>query len=130
MAIVVSRSESGLSATSSFQSLDNLAGASVSSSFTVPTNVSAIKSISVALACDGAGEEFCGLIKISGNAMRDGDAVFATGGQMTMGTSPGSKMNFVQYDTDLSVLAGNSCEISIAVTDDSTVSAAVSLTFA
>jgi len=34
------------------------------------------------------------------------------------------------YDTDLSVLAGNSCEISLAVTDDATVSAAVSLTFA
>jgi hypothetical protein len=63
MAIVISRSESGLSATSSFQALDNLAGASVSSSFTVPTGVSSIKSLSIALACDGAGEEFCGLVK-------------------------------------------------------------------
>ena len=45
-------------------------------------------------------------------------------------TATGTAMNFVQYDTDLSVLAGNSCEISLAVTDDATVSAAVSLTFA
>ena len=42
MAIVISRSESGLSATSSFAALDNLAGASVSSSFTVPTTVTSI----------------------------------------------------------------------------------------
>jgi hypothetical protein len=128
MAIVVSRSESGLSATSSFQSLDNLAGASVSSSFTVPTNVSSIKSISVALACDGAGEEFCGLIKISGNAMRDGDAVFATGGQMTMGTSTGSNMNFVQYD--LAVQPGNSCEFSIATTTNAAIDVVVTAQFA
>ena len=100
MAIVISRSESGLSATTSFQALDNLAGASVSSSFTVPTNVSALKSLSIACAADGAGEEFCSLVKISGNAMRDGDAVFAGGGQMTMGTSTGSNQNFVSYDTD------------------------------
>ena len=130
MAIVISRSESGLSATSSFQALDNLAGASVSSSFPVPTNVSSIKSLTVALACDGAGEEFCGLVKISGNAMKDGDAVFATGGQMTMGTSTGSNMNFVQYDTDLSVTSGNSCEFSIATTTNAAIDVVVTAQFA
>ena len=130
MAIVISRSESGLSATSSFQALDNLAGASVSSSFTVPTGVSSIKSLSVALACDGAGEEFCGLIKISGNAMKDGDAVFATGGQMTMGSSTGSNMNFVQYDTDLAVTSGNSCEFSIATTTNAAIDVVVTAQFA
>ena len=130
MAIVVSRSESGLSATTSFQSLDNLAGASVSSSFTIPTNVSSLKSLSISLACDGAGEEFCGLVKISGNSMRDGDAVFATGGQMTMGTSTGSNMNFVQYDTDLAVQAGNSCEFSIATTTNAVIDVVVTAQFA
>ena len=58
MAIVISRSESGLSATSSFQALDNLAGASVSSSFTVPTGVSSIKSLSVALAVTALEKSF------------------------------------------------------------------------
>ena len=52
MAIVISRSESGLSATTSFQALDNLAGASVSSSFTVPTGVGALKQLSIAVAAD------------------------------------------------------------------------------
>ena len=101
-----------------------------SSSFTVPTGVSAIKSLSIALACDGAGEEFCGLLKISGNAMRDGDAVFATGGQMTMGTSTGSNMNFVQYDTDLAVQSGNSVELSIATTTNATIDVVVTAQFA
>ena len=62
--------------------------------------------------------------------MRDGDAVFVGGANVASTTATGTAMNFVQYDTDLSVLAGNSCEISLAVTDDATVSAAVSLTFA
>jgi len=129
MAIVISRSESGLSATTSFQALDNLGGASVSSSFTVPTNVSALKSLSIAVACDGAGEEFCSLIKVSGNSMRDGDAVFAGGGQMTMGTSTGSNQNFVQYDTDLKVQPGNSCEFSVAVTTAAVIDIVVTAQF-
>jgi len=110
--------------------LDNLAGASVSSSFTAPTNVSSIKSLSIALACDGAGEEFCGLIKISGNAMRDGDAVMTCAAIVNAGSATGTASNFCVYDTDLAVQPGNSCEISIAGTDDATVSAAVTLTFA
>ena len=73
MAIVVSRSESGMSLTTSFQALDNLGGASVSSSFTVPQGVSAIKAISISMSND-ANEETIGLCKVSGNAMRDGDA--------------------------------------------------------
>ena len=129
MAIVILRSESGLSATTSFQALDNLAGASVSSSFTVPTNVSALKSLSIACAADGAGEEFCSLVKISGNAMRDGDAVFAGGGQMTMGTSTGSNQNFVSYDTDLKVQPGNSCEFSVAGTTAAAIDIVVTAQF-
>jgi len=129
MAIVVSRSETQLSATGAFQALDNLGTSSVSSSFTVPSNVSSIKQIAIAVTADGS-DEFVPLIKISGNSMRDGDAVFVGGANVASTTATGTAMNFVQYDTDLAVQPGNSCEISIAVTDDATISAAVSLTFA
>ena len=129
MAIVVSRTETQLSATTSFQALDNLAGASQSSSFTVPTNVTSIKKI-IFSTCADAVEEYVPLLKISGNAMKDGDAVFATGGQMTMGTSTGSNMNFVQYDTDLAVQAGNSCEFSIATTTNAAIDVVVTAQFA
>ena len=54
-----------LSATTSFQAMDNLAGASVSSSFTVPQNVSSIKQIAMATTADGS-EEYVPFIKISG----------------------------------------------------------------
>ena len=124
MSIVISRSESQLSATSSFQALDNLAGASVSSSFTVPTGVTAIKQLTISVTADGA-EEFVPLVKVSGNAMRDGDAVFA--GAPVMGAIA---MADLQYDTDLAVQPGNSCEFSIAVTDAATISAVVTAQFA
>jgi len=123
MAIVISRSESQLAGTSSFQALDNLAGASVSSSFTVPTNVSSIKSLTISVTADGA-EEFVPLVKVSGNAMKDGDAVFS--GAPIMGAIAMASM---QYDTDLKVQPGNSCEFSIAVTDDATISAVVTAQF-
>ena len=56
--------------------MDNIGTAAVSSSFTVPQNVSAIKQLTIAVSADGS-EEFVPLVKISGNAMRDGDAIFA-----------------------------------------------------
>ena len=61
--------------------------------------------------------------------MRDGDAVFAGGGQMTMGTSTGSNQNFVQYDTDLSVQPGNSCEFSVATTTNAAIDIVVTAQF-
>ena len=129
MAIVVTRTEAQLGATTAFQALDNLAGSSVSSSFTVPTNVSSIKKITFSCASDGQ-EEYVPLLKISGNAMRDGDAVFAGAGQAVIGTSTGSNMNMVEIATDLSVQAGNSIEMSVAVTDAATISVAATLQFA
>jgi hypothetical protein len=129
MAIVVSRTESQLSATTSFQALDNLAGASVSSSFNVPQGVSAIKQVAIATTADGS-DEYIPLIKISGNAMRDGDAVMAGPANVASTTATGTSMNFGQYDTDLGVVSGNSVELSIAVTDAATISAAVTVTFA
>jgi hypothetical protein len=113
MAIVVTRT-GVVAGSTSFQALSALAGATVSSSFTVATGMNAIKNITVGQANDGAGEEFQGLIKISGNAMRDGDAVFAVGGQGVFGTSTGSNQNYISIDTDLRVQAGNSVEMSYA----------------
>ena len=130
MAIVVSRSSGALATTSSFQALSSLAGATVSSSFNVPSGVSAVKQISVGSCADGAGEEFQGMVKISGSSLKDGEAVFAMAGQNTMGTSTGSNTAFTQYDTNLACEPGRDMEISIAVAG-STVTAdyAVTLQF-
>ena len=129
MAIVVSRSESGMSLSTSFAALDNLAGASVSSSFTVPQGVSAIKQVSISMSND-ANEETIGLCKISGNAMKNGDAVFTAAGMVVGATATGNASNNIQYDTDLSVESGNSVELSLAGTTAATVDAAVTVTFA
>ena len=129
MAIVVSRTESGMSLTTSFAALDNLAGASVSSSFTVPQGVNGIKQVSISMSNDAA-EETIGLLKISGNAMRDGDAVFTAAGMVIGATATGNASNNVQYDTDLGVVSGNSVELSLAGTTAATVDAAVTVTFA
>ena len=129
MAIVVSRTESGMSLTTSFAALDNLGGASVSSSFTVPQGVSAIKQISISMSND-ANEETIGLCKVSGNAMRDGDAVFTAAAMVVGATATGTSSNNIQYDTDLGVVSGNSLELSLAGTTAATVDAAVTVTFA
>ena len=129
MAIVVSRSESGMSLSTSFAALDNLAGASVSSSFTVPQGVSAIKQVSISMSND-ANEETIGLCKVSGNAMRDGDAVFTAAAMVVGATATGNSSNNIQYDTDLGVVSGNSVELSLAGTTAATVDAAVTVTFA
>ena len=129
MAIVITRSESQLAATGAFQAMDNLGTSSVSSSFTVPSNVSSIKQIAIAVTADGS-DEFVPLIKISGNTMRDGDAVFVGGANVASTTATGTAMNFVQYDTDLSVTSGNSCEFSIATTTNAAIDVVVTAQFA
>ena len=129
MAILVTRTESQLGATTSFQAMDNLAGASVSSSFTVPVGVSSIKQVAIATTAD-ASEEYLPMIKLSGNAMQYGDAVMVGPANVASTTATGTATNFGQYDTDLRVTSGNSIEISIAVTDAATISAGVTLTFA
>ena len=116
MAIVISRSAPAgtLTGSTSFVALNQLAGSTVSSSFTVPQGVSAIKQMAVSTVVDGAGEECGGMIQISGNAMKDGASVFITPGQCVLGTSTGANTNFAQYDTDLAVVPGNSLEIAYA----------------
>ena len=120
MAIVVTRT-GVVTGSTSFQALSNLAASSVSSSFTVATGMNAIKNITVGQAVDATGESFQGLIKVSGNCMKDGDAVFTVGGQNTIGTSTGANMNYISIDTDLDVQPGNSCEISYAQVGDTAV---------
>jgi len=62
--------------------------------------------------------------------MQNGDAVFAVGGQAVMGTSTGSNQNYISIDTDLSVVPGNSCEISYAqVGSTATVDVAATVQF-
>jgi len=115
MAIVVTRSSGALAATTSFQALSNVAGATVSSSFNVPTGVSSVKMVTCGTSADGAGEEFQGMVKPSGSSLKDGDAVFAIAGQNTMGTATGSNSAFTQYDTNLSCSPGRDMEISFAI---------------
>jgi hypothetical protein len=92
--------------------------------------MTSIKNITCGQATDGAGEEYQGLIKISGNAMQNGDAVFAIGGQVAAGTATGTNQNYVSIDTDLSVVPGNSCEISYAqVGSTATVDVAATVQF-
>ncbi len=69
-------------------------------------------------------------MKISGNAMKDGDAVFAGAGQTAMPSSVGSNSNMIEIDTDLAVQPGNSVEMSVAVTDAATISVGATLQFA
>ena len=129
MSIVISRSETQLSATNAFTAMDNLGGATVSSSFTVPTNVSSIKQLTISVTADGA-EEFVPLVKVSGNAMRDGDAVFNAGGQTAMPSSVGANMMYVSIDTDLAVQPGNSASYEIMTTSAATVDCIVTCQFA
>ena len=123
MTIVISRSETQLSATTSFQAMDNLGASSVSSSFVVPTGVGAIKQITISVTADGS-EEFVPLVQLSGNSMTDGSAVFA--GAPAMGAIA---LAAITYDTNLAVKSGNSLEIGLSVTDAATISAVVTLQF-
>ena len=129
MALVITRT-GVIAGSTSFQALSAVAGATVSSSFTIPTGVSAVKMVSIGQAGDGAGEETTGLVKLSGNAVKDGDAVFTGVAANVNGTATGSFMGNMSYDTDIKVQAGNSMEISYAqVGSTATVDLAVTLQF-
>ena len=130
MALAITRSVTQSTTTAgTFQALSALGAATISSSFTVPTNVSAIKNITVSFAVDAV-EEFCGAVKITGNAMRDGDAVFNAGGQTAMPSSVGANMMYVSIDTDLAVQPGNSASYEIMTTSAATVDCIVTCQFA
>ena len=128
MSLAITRSVSASTTTAGvFQALSGLGAATVSSSFTVPTNVSSIKNITVSFAVDAV-EEFCGLVKMTGNAMKDGDAVFNAGAQS--GVTSGMNMFYVNIDTDLKVQPGNSISYEIATTQVATIDCVVTCQFA
>jgi len=128
MALSITRSVTQSTTTAgTFQALSALGAATVSSSFTVPTNVSSIKNITVSFSTDAI-EEYVGLVKITGNSMRDGDAVFNCGGQSAV--TSGSNMMYVNIDTDLAVQPGNTISYEIATTSAATIDCAVTCQFA
>jgi len=129
MALAITRSVTQSTTTAgTFQALSALGAATVSSSFTVPTNVSSIKNITVSFSVDAV-EEYVGLVKITGNSMRDGDAVFNCGGQTAMPSSVGANAMYVSIDTDLAVQPGNTISYEIATTSAATIDAAVTCQF-
>jgi len=130
MSLAITRSVTQSTTTAgTFQALSALGAATISSSFTVPTNVSSIKNITVSFSVDAV-EEFCGAVKITGNAMRDGDAVFNAGGLSAMPSSVGSTMMYASIDTDLKVQPGNSASYEIMTTSAATVDCIVTCQFA
>ena len=129
MAVVITRSASGLSATTSNQALSALGASTLSSSFNIPVGMSAIKSISISVTSVGT-VDYVPLVTISGNGMKEGAATFAGMGFCAGATSTASSSNNMVYDTDLPITANNSVEIALAVTTASTVDAAITVTFA
>jgi len=129
MAVVITRSASGLSATTSNQALSALGASTLSSSFNIPVGMSAIKSISISVTSVGT-VDYVPLVTISGNGMKEGAATFAGMGFCAGATSTASSSNNMVYDTDLPITANNSVEIALAVTAAATVDAAITVTFA
>jgi len=130
MGVIVVTRTGVVTGSTSFQALSSLAASTVSSSFTVASGMTKIKVLTCGQTVDATGESFQGLIKVSGNALQNGDAVFCVGGQNTIGTTTGSNQNYVTIETDLDVVPGNSCEISYAqVGDTATVDVAATLQF-
>jgi len=129
MAVVITRSVAGLSATASNQALSALGASTLSSSFNIPVGMSAIKSISISVTSVGL-VDFVPLVTISGNGMKEGAATFAGMGYCSGASSTGNSPNNMVYDTDLPITANNSVEIALAVTTAATVDAAITVTFA
>ena len=129
MAVVITRSAAGLSATASNQALSSLGASTLSSSFNIPVGMSAIKQISISVTSVGT-VDFVPLVTISGNGMKEGAASFAGMGYSAGATSTASSNNNLTYDTDLPITANNSVEIALAVTTAATVDAAITVTFA
>ena len=129
MAIVVTRTEAGLSATTSFQSMNNQF-ASSGLSLVVPTGVSQISSISMGVSTVGTGADTCAGFKLTGTALQEGDAVFM-GPAVAQAASGGTGVAncVVQEKTALGVTSGNTLDIQIAVTTAATIDSSCTITF-
>jgi len=111
----IARTETGLSMTTAFQSLDNLVGSSLSSAFVVPSGYSRIVKISFGVATDDV-VETCTILRISGNSMVDSEQYFAGPSFSTFGSSVGAVNGTVHHEVDLAIRAGSSIELAVAVT--------------
>ena len=129
MAIVVTRTEAGLSATTSFQSMNNQF-ASSGLSLVVPAGVSQISSISMGVSGVATGADFCTGYKLTGTALQEGDATFM-GPAISQAASSGTGVAncVMQEKTALSVTSGNTLDIQIAVTTAATIDASCTIQF-
>ena len=129
MAIVVTRTEAGLSATTSFQSMNNQF-ASSGLSLVVPSGVSQISQISMGVSSVATGADFCSGFKLTGTALQEGDATFM-GPAISQAASSGTGVAncVMQEKTALGVTSGNTLDIQIAVTTAATIDSACTITF-
>ena len=129
MAIVVTRTEAGLSADTSFQSMNNQF-ASSGLSLVVPSGVSQISSIDMGVSSVATGADFCSGFKLTGTALQEGDATFM-GPAVAQAASSGTGVAncVVQEKTALSVTPGNTIDIQVAVTTSATIDASCTIQF-
>ena len=129
MAIVVTRTEAALSATTSFQSMNNQF-ASSGLSLVVPRGVSQISSIDMGVSSVATGADFCSGFKLTGTALQEGDATFM-GPAIAQAASSGTGVAncVVQTKTALSVTPGNTIDIQVAVTTAATIDASCTIQF-
>jgi hypothetical protein len=129
MAIVVTRTEAGLSADTSFQSMNNQF-ASSGLSLVVPSGVSQISSIDMGVSSVATGADFCSGFKLTGTALQEGDATFM-GPAIAQAASSGTGVAncVVQTKTALSVTPGNTIDIQVAVTTAATIDASCTIQF-
>ena len=126
----ICRTVTGTAIGTSFTALSAVLASTVSSSFVVPTGVSAIKHVSVAMATDDVTESAT-VCRLSGNALRDSGEQFINGPSMnTMASSTGAFNGTVGTDVDFAVTPGNSIEVAMGATASITGDASVVLTFA
>ena len=129
MAIVVTRTEAGLSATTSFQSMNNQF-ASSGLSLVVPSGVSQISSISMGVSSVATGADFCSGFKLTGTALQEGDATFM-GPAIAQAASSGTGVAncVVQEKTALGVTSGNTLDIQLAVPTAATIDCSCTIQF-
>jgi len=125
----VTRTESALSATTSFQSMNNQF-ASSGLSLVVPSGVSQISSISMGVSGVATGADFCTGYKLTGTALQEGDATFM-GPAISQAASSGTGVAncVMQEKTALGVTSGNTLDIQIAVTTAATIDASCTIQF-
>jgi len=129
MSIVVTRTSAALSATTSFQSMNDQF-ASSGLSLVVPTGVSQISSISMGVSGVATGADYCTGYKLTGTALNQGDATFM-GPAIAQAASGGTGVAncVVQEKTALSVTPGMTLDIQVAVTTAATIDASCTIQF-